>query len=231
MRHNVTTPGGFFVGLGGIAAFCAVSAGVYFWVSKPAASTELEPQKTALGLVSKEKDKQAEINALLASASNDYNGGKEINLNNIDDLRGVVRHREAAKSAKDTELLTGKSNVEGKNVIEAAIAEVVKEIATKKPAASTVKIDLNAPAADAPLSMPNLQGRGTSTMTFPPIAAPVAPAAPAPETLEKPKTEAAPAPAPTTAPAPQAAVSTPVPAIAAVPAPNRPPLLNWSDSK
>jgi len=195
MRHNVTTPGGFFVGLGGIAAFCAVSAGVYLWVSKPAASTELEPQKTALGLVSKEKEKQVEIDALLAAASNDYNGGNKINLNNIDDLRGVVRHREAAKSAKDAELLTAKSNVEGKTVLEAAIAQVVTEIAAKKPAASAVKIDLNAPAADAPLSMPNLQGRGTSTMTFPPITAPAStttPAAPATDTLEKPKADAAP---------------------------------------
>lgn len=232
MRHNVTTPGGFFVGLGGIAVFCAVSAGVYFWVSKPAASTELEPQKTALGLVSKEKDKQAEIDVLLASASTDYNGGKKINLDNIDDLRGIVRHREAAKSAKDGELLTAKSNVEGKTVLEAAVAQVVTEIATKKPVASTVKIDLNAPAADAPISMPNLQGRGTTTVTFPPITAPASPTtppAPATDTLEKPKTDAAPSPAP--APAPQAAASTPAPAIAAVPAPNRPPLLNWSDSK
>jgi hypothetical protein len=172
MRHNVTTPGGFFVGLGGVAAFCAVSFGVYIWVSKPAASNELEPQKTALGLLSKEKDKQAEIDALLKSAASDYNGGKKINLNDVDDLRGIVRYRESAKSAKDAELLAAKSNIEGQSVLQAAIAEVTKEIAAKKPAASTVKVDLMAAPSDAPVSMPNLQGGGTKTMTFPPITAP-----------------------------------------------------------
>ncbi len=136
------------------------------------ASNELEPQKTALGLVSKDEGKKSEINALLASAATDYNGGKKINLNDVDDLRGIVRHREAAKSAKDAELLAAKSNVEGKSVLQAAIAEVTKEIAAKKPAASTVKVDLMAAPADAPVSMPNLQGGGTKTMTFPPIAAP-----------------------------------------------------------
>ena len=210
MRHNVTTPGGFFVGLGGIAAFCAVAAGVYCWVGKPAASNEFEPQKTALGLVAKsnEKDKQKEIDTLLAKAANEYNGGKTPNLNNLDDLRGVVRFREAHQSNVDSMALLGaKSTVDGKDVLQAAIDEVVQEVGAKKPIASDVKIDLIAPAADAPVSMPNFQGGGAKTVTFP---APVisAPAAPAPV----PQTTPSPAP-------PNAA-----------PAPDRPPLLNGTSS-
>ncbi len=194
MRHNVTTPGGFFVGLGGIAAFCAVAAAVYCWVDKPTASNELEPQKTALGLLAKsnETDKQKGIDSLLAAAAKNYNGGKKPNLDNLDDLRGVVRYREARKS--DTEavaLLEAKSTVEGKNVLQAAVAAVATEIAAKKPAASAVKVDLITPAADAPVSMPNLQGGGSKTITFPTpvVPVPVAPAASAPA-----QTDAAPSP-------------------------------------
>ena len=192
MRHNVTTPGGFFVGLGGIAAFCAVAAGVYCWVGKPAASNEFEPQKTALGLTakSKEKDKQKEIDNLLATAASEYNGGKTLNLNNLDDLRGVVRFREANKSNADSmALLTAKSTVEGKTVLQAAMESVVTEIAAKKPIASEVKVDLLAPAADAPVSMPNFQGGGAKTITFPTpvLSVPAAPEVPKPAaSLDKP---------------------------------------------
>jgi hypothetical protein len=222
MRHNVTTPGGFFVGLGGIAAFCAVAVGVNSIVSTPSQNSELEPQKQSLGLVAKsnETDKQKEIDTLLGKAAAGYNGGKKPNLNNLDDLRGVVRYREAQLSSSDSAtVLTAKSTVEGKNVLEAAIAEVAKEIVAKKPAASTVKIDLILPAADAPVTMPNVQGKGANTVIF----APIAPAAPAP-------TPAAPAPAPPIE-KPQASASQPTQTIAAVPAPSRPPILNWSDSK
>ena len=199
MRHNVTTPGGFFVGLGGIAAFCAVAAAVYCWVDKPTASNELEPQKTALGLLAKsnEADKQKGINSLLASAAKDYNGGKTPNLDNLDDLRGVVRYREADKSHKEAHaLLAAKSTVEGKTVLEAAMSAVVTEIAAKKPAASAVKVDLITPAADAPVSMPNLQGGGAKTITFPTpvISAPPAPAAPAPSNVPAAQSDAVPAP-------------------------------------
>ena len=213
MRHNVTTPGGFFVGLGGIAAFCAVAFGVNYFVGTATTSKELEPQKVSLGLVAKsdEKDKQKEIDRLLSSAAAVYNGGKKLDLNNIDDLRGIVRFREAQLSDSDSAaVLTAKSTVEGKTVIQAAIAEVVKEIGAKKPSASTVKIDLIPAPADAPISMPNVQGKGANTVIFAPIAAP----APAPP-IEKPQ-----------ASAPQSAQT-----IAVVPSPSRPPILNWSDSK
>lgn len=205
MRHNVTTPGGFFVGLGGIAVFCAVSVAVYCRVGAPVSSNELEPQKTALGLVAKsnEKDKQKEIDTLLGKAANEYNGGKTPNLNNLDDLRGVVRFREAHKSNVDSmALLTAKSTVEGKTVLQAAMDSVATEIAAKKPAASEVKIDLIAPAADAPVSMPNFQGGGAKTITFP---APVL--------------------------NPPAAAPEPAKPTSAVPAPNRAPLLNGTSSR
>lgn len=271
MRHNVTTPGGFFVGLGGIVAFCAVAVGVYWWVKEPAATNELEPQKTALGFVVKDpnsdegKKKVSDNLNLLADASNKYNGGKALNLNNIDDLRGVVRFREAEKSRKESlVLLAANSTVEGKTVLQAAIAEVVTEIAAKKPVASAAKVDLNPPPEKGPPVMPNLQGGGAYTVTFPipkaavpaatpevpvaPAPAPAAPAptqpvppspAPVPTPPATPPPAPAPAPEPTPAPAPaappaekpQASISAPAPALAGIPAPNRPPLLNWSDSK
>ena len=192
MRHNVTTPGGFFVGLGGIAAFCAVAAGVYCIVGGPTASTELEPHKVALGLVAKssEKEKQKEIDTLLGKAANEYNGGKTPNLNNLDDLRGVVRFREAHKSNVDSmALLTAKSTVEGKNVLQAAMDSVATEMAAKKPVASAVKVDLLAPAADAPVSMPNFQGGGAKTITFP---VPVLSVPAAPNEAGKPQNSAGP---------------------------------------
>ncbi len=218
MRHNVTTPGGFFVGLGGIVAFCAVAVGVYWWVKEPAATNELEPQKTALGFVvkdpDKEKDKKQVIDNLLADASNKYNGGKALNLNNIDDLRGVVRYREAQKSRDESAaILSAKSTVEGKTVLQAAIAEVVQEIAAKKPVASAAKVDLNPPPEKGPPVMPNLQGGGAYTVTFPipkaavPAAAPEVPLAPAP------------APAPTPAPAAPAPTQPVPPSPAPVPTP------------
>ena len=256
MRHNVTAPGGFFVGLGGIAVFCAVAAGVSLWVGKPSISKELEPQKTALGLIAKPNDeaKQKEIDKLLADAAVKYNGGNKPNLDNIDDLRGLVRFREAQKSRTESGVaLTAKSTVEGQNVLQVAVAEVVKEIAAKKPASSTVKVDLLPPAADAPVSMPNFQGGGAKTVTFPapaisvpapvaptqsaptpappapvPVATVPTPAAPTPPTPEP--TPAAPAPAPAAPAAPAPAPAGPTLAKAA-PAPNRPPLLNWSDLK
>lgn len=256
MRHNVTTPGGFFVGLGGIAVFCAVAAGVSLWVGKPSVSKELEPQKTALGLIADSKDeaKQKEIDKLLADAAVKYNGGNKPNLDNIDDLRGIVRFREAQKSRTESSAaLTAKSTVEGQNVLQAAVAEVVKEITAKKPAASTVKVDLLPPAAEAPVSMPNFQGGGAKTVTFPApaisVPAPVAPTQPAPTPAAPAPVPAAPVPTPAapTPPAPEPAPAAPDPAPAApaapapapagptlakaAPAPNRPPLLNWSDLK
>jgi hypothetical protein len=222
MRHNVTTPGGFFVGLGGIAAFCAVAVGVNYWVSKPTPSNEFESQKLALGFVAKseEKEKQKEIDALIKKASDVYNGGKTLDLNNLDDLRGIVRFREAhVSNVESVAILATKSSVEGKTVLQAAIAEVVKEIAAKKPTASTVKIDLLPPPADAPISMPNVQGKGANTVIFPPITAP----APSPTS--------APAPGTPQVEKPQASVSQPAQTVAAVPAPSRPPIFNWSDSK
>lgn len=215
MRHNVTTPGGFFVGLGGIAAFCAVAVGVYCWGGKPAATNELEPQKLALGLSAKptEDDKKLSIDTFLSKAATHFNGGKKLNLDNIDDLRGAVRFRESDKSrAEALSLLNANSSIEGKNVLQAAMLEVAKEIASKKPAASTVKVDLIPAAPENPVSMPNLQGGGAHTVTFPQIT-------PTP-------TQPAEAPA-----KPQASISEDSSTVASLPAPNRNPLFNWSDSK
>ena len=69
---NVTTPGGFFVGLGGIVCFSVVAAVVWFWVKSPATSGEFRAQQVALGLRAAPdakdddvKKKEAESSALL----------------------------------------------------------------------------------------------------------------------------------------------------------------------
>jgi hypothetical protein len=247
MRHNVTTPGGFFVGLGGIVAFCVVSSLVYLWVKKPAINSELRPQQVALGLAAdptaaatEKKKKDAETKQLLEAAAVKYNGGKQPDIDRLQDLRGVVRYRESIKSADaSNKALTAPSSVQGKNVLEAAMEEVAKEIAAKKPAASQVALMEIAPTdPTAPASLPNYGGGGVRTIQFANPAAPAPAAAPTPASsapLEATPAPAAPAPAPAPAPAAQPPTPAPAPAQPAPPAlaaaPNRPPLLNWSESK
>jgi hypothetical protein len=259
MRHNVTTPGGFFVGLGGIVAFCVVSSLVYLWVKKPAINSELRPQQVALGLAAdptaaatEKKKKDAETKQLLEAAAVKYNGGKQPDIDRLQDLRGVIRYREALKSADaSNQALTAPSSVKGKTVLEAAIEEVAKEIAAKKPAASQVALMEIAPTdPTAPASLPNYGGGGVRTVHFAnpsapapaatpaaaPAAEPAAAPAPAPAPAPAAPLEATPAPAaPAAAPAAQPPAPAPAPAQPAPPAlaaaPNRPPLLNWSESK
>jgi hypothetical protein len=127
MRTNVTTPGGFFVGLGGIVAFCVVSSLVYLWVKNPAPNTELHPQQAALGLAAapdaprdQVKKKKEETDVLLEAAAAKYNGGVKPNIDRLADLRGVVRYRESQKSLETAEkALTAPSSIHGKTVIAA----------------------------------------------------------------------------------------------------------------
>ena len=44
---NVTTPGGFFVGLGGIVSFCVVAVVVYQWAKSPAEMVTSASLRTA----------------------------------------------------------------------------------------------------------------------------------------------------------------------------------------
>lgn len=221
MRHNVTTPGGFFVGLGGIVAFCIVSSGVYLWVKSSSENTELRPQQIALGLAPAEdasaetrKAKLAETDSLLAAAGKTYNEkGRKPDLNNLADLRGVVRYREAQKLvAAHDQALNAPSSVTGKTVLEAAMDEVAREIAQKKPAASEVALMEVAPDPTQPPALPNYGGGGSKTMNFADPAKPAAASTPA-------APEAAPATPAPTAPAP------------AAPEPARPPLLNSPEQK
>ena len=99
MRHNVSTPGGFFVGLGGIVAFCVVSSLVYLAVKYPGQNKTLRPQQAALGLVAAPdalppdaKKKKEETDALLKAAGDRYNAGKEPDIDRLADLRGVIRY-------------------------------------------------------------------------------------------------------------------------------------------
>lgn len=249
-RPNVTTPGGFFVGLGGIVCFSIVAAAVYFWVKAPATTSELRPQQIALGLRAapdaKDEDvkkKQAESSALLQAAAQRYNGGVSPDLDKLDDLRGVVRYREAQKTiAEAGKALTGapgwkdKAKGEVTMPINLAMKVVANGLKDRKPKASAVKVDI-VPALDpnAPPMMPNAMGGGAKTVVFadpnapaptaPPVAPPTAPApAPGtpPATTPNAPTPGAPVPAPAatpTAPAPGAAPAPTPPNPPAAPAP------------
>ncbi len=232
MRHSVTTPGGFFIGLGGIAVSLAVAGFVYCWVKSPASSDDLHPQQLSLGLVSapdasndaREK-KKTEVAELLSAAGQKYNGGNKPNIDKLDDLRGVIRYREAQKSATDAQaVLNAPSSVKGADgkpqpVIAAAMEAVAKDISAKKPAPSTVKVDIAPPAQRVmPPPMPNLQNGGVNTVIF---ADPNAKPAEVPKPAEPAK------PAATEPPKSTAAGATPAFASAS----NRTPLINWSETQ
>ena len=260
-KANVTTPGGFFVGLGGIACFSVVAAVIYFWVRSHATTAELRPQQIALGLRAaddaKEEDvkkKEAESSALLQAAAQRYNGGVSPDLDKLEDLRGVVRYRESQKSiAEAGKALTGgaawkdKAKGEVTMPIDLAMTVVANGLKDRKPKAFAVKVDIS-PALDpnAPPMMPNAMGGGAKTVIFadpnaaPAPAAPAATPAPAPATVPPTPPAAAPAAPPANPPAPPApapatgassAASSSATAAANVPAPARPTLLNWPESK
>ena len=254
---NVTTPGGFFIGVGGIVSFCVVSAIVFIWVKKPAVTDEFHAQQVALGLrpgptvtgPDVEKTNKA-TESLLNHARKRYNGGEKIDIDQLDDLRGVVRYRESEKSKEEAEkALTGapawkdKAKGEVTMPLELAMKAVASGLKDRKPKASAIKVDVLPPAdPSAPPMMPNFGGGGAKTVIFADPNAVPAPDAPAPTVPHgsAPAPVAAPAPAPATpaapskpAPAPSAAVIA-VPAAqstAGAPAPNRPPLLNWPEPK
>ena len=260
-KANVTTPGGFFVGLGGIVSFCVVAAVVYWWVKSPAANSELRPQQIALGLraaddakVDDAAKKDTETKALLTAAAMRYNGGAQPNIDKLDDLRGVIRFREAKKASDDAaKALTAapawkdKAKGEVTMPIDLAMKVVANNLKDRKPKPSAVKLDVF-PVLDpngAPM-MPNAMGGGAKTVIFADPNAPVAPApaapapaapapAPAATPTAPPATPAPATPAAPTAPAPAnspgASVTSPQPAVAVVPAPARPTLLNWPESK
>jgi hypothetical protein len=248
MRHNVSTPGGFFVGLGGIVAFCVVSSLVYLWVKAPARHDDLRAQQTALGLAAapeapreEKKKKEDETDVLLRAAADRYNGGKRPNIDQLQELRGVVRYREARKAAEAADkALNAPSSVTGKTVLAAAMDEVIQELAIKKPVASKIALAEMGPAdPSAPPMLPNFSGGGVRTLNFVDPNKPSAP--PAPATPPQPAPGQQPAPGTTVpAPAPAPANATPAPPPnpkpnAAPPAggaaPNRPPLLNSSEPK
>ena len=260
---NVTTPGGFFIGIGGIVSFCIVGAIVFWWVKAPATSDEFRAQQIALGLrpgpdvvgAAAEK-KNGETAALVKAAGYRYNAGVDPDLDNLDDLRGVVRYRESEKSKDDAaKALTAapawkdKAKGEVTMPIDLAMKSIAAGLAARKPKASAIKVDV-VPALDpsAPPMMPNLGGGGARTVIFADPNAPVPVPAPAPAPAASPKPATAPPPpaipAPAAAPSPAPAPPTPAPAPGAaainapalqtagnVPPPNRPPLLNWPEPK
>ncbi|MEO6754736.1 MAG: hypothetical protein ABIP85_23410, partial [Chthoniobacteraceae bacterium] len=153
-KANVTTPGGFFVGLGGIVSFCVVGAVVFLWVKKPETNTELRPQQVALGLRAADdakgediKKKDDDTSALLKEAGQRYNAGAQPNIDKLDDLRGVIRYREAKKSiAEADKALTGaaawKDKAKGDVTmpIDVAMKVVANNLKDRKPKASAVKV-------------------------------------------------------------------------------------------
>ena len=214
-KANVTTPGGFFVGLGGIVSFCVVAAGVFWWVQKTPPSEELSAQQVALGLRAgpdvKGADlakKEAEVKALVAQATKKYNGNDKLDINRLDDLRGVVRYREANKSREEAaKALNGevawKDKAKGEVTMPIALAvqAVGASLKDRKPKPSAVKIDIMPPADPSAVPMmPNAMLGGAKTVFF-----------------TEPTAAATPAPAPETkVPAPEAKVPSPE---AKVPAP------------
>jgi hypothetical protein len=230
-RSNVTTPGGFFVGLGGIVAFCVVSTGVYNWVKKPASTDEFRAQQVSLGLRpgpdvrgAELEKKNEETASLLAAAGRRYNGGERPNLDKLDDLRGVVRYREAEKSKAESEKalttpLAWKDKAKGQVTmpIDLAMKVVASGLKARTPKPSSVKLDVMPPVdPNAAPSMPNVMGGGAKTVIFAdpnaqPAQEPAAPATPAPAPATPAPAPATPAPAPAT-PAPAPATPAPAPA-------------------
>ena len=246
---NVTTPGGFFIGIGGIVTFCVVGAVIFWWVKAPAKSDEFRAQQVALGLrpgptvTGPEVEKtNVQTASLVKAAKLRYNGGTAPDLDKLDDLRGVVRYRESEKSKAEAEkALTSapawkdKAKGEVTMPIHLAMKVVASGLKDRKPKASAIKVDVLPPAdASAPPIMPNFSGGGAKTVIFADPNAKPAPApaaAPAPATVPAPTTPPAPAAPPTPAPG-AAVITTPASQTAAnVPAPNRPPLLNWPEPK
>jgi hypothetical protein len=233
-KPNVTTPGGFFVGLGGVVCFCIVAAAVFWWVKVPSVSEEFHAQQVALGLrpgpaaTGPDIEKtNAETAKLVHAAKERYNGGIKPDLDNLEDLRGVVRYRESEKAkAEAAKALTSvpawkdKAKGEVTMPIDLAMKVVASGLKERKPKASAVKVDI-APAPDpnAPPMMPNAMGGGARTVFFAdpnaPAAAPAPAPAPAPGAAPA-ATPAAPAASPATPPAP--APATPVAPPAAAPA-------------
>lgn len=244
-HSNVTTPGGFFVGIGGIVVFCVVSAVVFFWVKRPAVSDEFHKQQVALGLrpapdasFADAKKKEGEVGELLAAAAQRYNAGEKPDIDRINDLCGVVRYRESEKSKVEagkvlTAPIAWKDKAKGEVTvpIDVSMKLVASGLKDRKPKPSAVKVDVM-PTLDpnAPPILPNAMGGGVKTVIFadpnaqPAPAAPTAtPPAPAPvPTPAKPADPAKPAtaPAPGT-PAPSTTPPAPVPP-APAPTPEKP---------
>lgn len=258
-KANVTTPGGFFIGLGGIVSFCIVAAFVWWWVKSPTANSELRPQQIALGLRAADgapgaeaEKKAADTKVLIDAAAKKYNGGTKPDIDKLDDLRGVIRYRESNKLKAEAEkALTAapawkdKAKGEVTMPIDLAMKVVAANLKDRKPKASAVKLDVFlALDPNAPPMMPNTMGGGAKTVIFAdpnapaaPATVPAAPAPAAPAAAPAPTTPAPAAPAATpAAPAPAptapggASVTSPRPGVA-VSAPARPTLLNWPDSK
>jgi len=232
---NVTTPGGFFVGLGGVVCFSVVAASVFWWVKTPSASEDFRAQQVALGLrpgpaaTGPDIEKtNGETRKLVKAAKERYNGGKEPDLDNLEDLRGVVRYRESQKTkAEAGKALTSapawkdKAKGEVTMPIDLAMKVVASGLKDRKPKASAVKVDIS-PALDpnAPPMMPNAMGGGVRTVFFADPNAPVAPPVPAPAPAPAPApTTPAPAPGAAPAPTPAATPAAPAPSPATPPAP------------
>ena len=177
MRHNVTTPGGFFIGLGGIAAFCAASIGVAWWVTTSGPTDDLLEARLATGLaVPKDltgpdaAKKKAELDGVFQSY-----GYKDSNVKlTLDQLREIVRKREAAKATKAADealnaAVAWKDKAKGEVTmpIQFAMAATAKDLASRKPKASEVKVDIIPADPANPRSLPNAGGGGAQTVTFP----------------------------------------------------------------
>lgn len=175
-QHNVTAPGGFFIGKVGIVVFILVfTALIIGFVTLRNGVDEHLDTRIATGLALPKDTPPGEIekktNELNAVYRHFGYADSSVRLT-IEQIREIVRKRKAEALAQaDAESLA-------KLKIDEKMAVVAKEIIAKKPVASAVKVDVLPPAdPKAAPALPNVQGGGARTVSFA-LATPPAPAAP-----------------------------------------------------
>lgn len=189
-RHNVTTPGGAFIGLGGIFAFCLVAIGMSCWIGNLGPTDDLYEARLAVGLAvpkdtpAKElKAKEKEMDAIYQGL-----GYKDRNVKlTLNELRGIVRKRKAQEvAAASHKLLTEgsvKDAAKGEAIlpIDVAIKLTAAELNQKESKPSAVKVDIMPPAEpNGEPVLPNLAGNGVKTVNFSLVPKAAAEGAPAP---------------------------------------------------
>jgi len=199
-RHNVTTPGGAFIGLGGIFVFCLIAVGMSCWIGNLGPTDDLYEARLAVGLAVPKDTPQKELKAKENAMDAIYQGlgYKDRNVRlTLNELRGVVRKRKAQEVSAASHKLQAEGSVkdaakdEAILPIDVAIKLTAEELLKKGQGegfspqgskASAVKIDILPPAEpNGDVVLPNLSGNGVKTVNFSLVPKAAPQAAPAPE--------------------------------------------------